>query len=459
MRSTAEALEQNKIKLSVEVDEDELRSALDETIRRLQKEVSVPGFRPGKVPRRLLEVRLGDKAIREELIRHAVPDYYAQAVEDAALDIIAVPAIDITAGEQEGPLSFDAVVEVRPKVAIPGYEGLQVTLDAPEASDEEVDAQIDRLRENFAELTEVDRPIKGGDVVTLDISGLRGDEIVEEMSSTDYVHELGRGMLVEGADEKLHGAKTGDIVEVAASDAPGGEAKIRLLVKQVREKVLPDADDAWASDASEFDTIAELRDDLRGRIGAVKRLQANVALRERAVEALAALVVDEVSETLVDEEALRMQHGLLHRLADRGIPLDQYLAATDQDAEQVVAELRRQAEGEVRADLALRALADAEGLEVTDDELADELSRAAEESGRPVREVARQIAEGAGLERLRSELRTSKAVAWLIGHVDVVDDHGQPIDQALLVGHESLPEQAGEGEADTTASTDEEGQA
>src|ERR1700733_5893842 len=270
MRSSAEVLEGNKVKLSVEVDEEELKSAVDETVRRLQREVNVPGFRPGKVPRRLLEARLGGKAIREEVIRHALPDYYAQAVEEAELDTIAAPEIDITAGEDDGPLAFDAVVEVRPRVSIAGYEGLVVTVPSPEATDEEVDAQIDRMREQFAELRDVGRPARDGDMVTVDVQATRNGEPVEELATSDFVYEVGTGMLADGADEVLRGAKAGDILQVDANESPGGAA-LKILVKQVREKLLPDADDEWASDASEFDTLAELRDHLRARTTAFKR--------------------------------------------------------------------------------------------------------------------------------------------------------------------------------------------
>lgn len=443
MRSSAEVLEGNRVKLTVEVDEEELSSAVDETLRRLQREVNVPGFRPGKVPRRLLELRLGGKAIREEVIRHAVPDYYAQAVEETALDIIATPKIDITSGEEDGPLAFDAIVEVRPKVAIPGYEGLQVTVSPPEPADREVEAQLDRLREQFAELSEVERPARDGDVVTLDVTAMRGDEVVEELSASDYVYEIGTNRLLEGADAKLRAAKAGDIVEVDAQEAPGGPAKVRLLVKLVREKVLPEATDEWASDASEFDTIAALRDDIRGRLTAYRRLQASLELREKVVEALSALVVDEMPETLVNEEADRLQHGLVHRLADGNVALEEYMAMRGISAEELVAELREQAATQVRADLALRALADSEKIEVSDDELTSEIARVAKESNRSTREMARQIAEGPGLERLRSELRNSKAVTWLIEHVDVVDEQGNPMDRALLLEHEGSSEEAG----------------
>lgn len=439
MRSSAEVLEGNKVKLSVEVDEDELEKAVSETVRRLQREVRVPGFRPGHVPRRLLEARLGPKAIREEVIRQSLPEYYAQAVEDAALDTIAAPEIDITAGEEDGPLSFDAVVEVRPKITLAGYEGLQVTLPAPAASEEEVEARVDRLREQFAELKEISRPARQGDVVTIDVSAARGGEPVEDLSTTDFVYEIGTGMVAPGVDEKLAGVRAGDIVEVEADDADGGPATLKVLVKLVREKVLPEADDEWAQEASEFETIDELRADVRQQLDQLRRMQANFVLRENAVTELAKLVDGEMPETLVAQELDRMQRGFLERLGERHVSLEQYLEATGQSGDDLTAELRTQAVDSVRQDLALRALADAEQIEVTDDDLATEITAYARSVGRPVDSTARQFAESGALERLRSEIRNSKAVSWLVDHVAVVDEQGNPMDRSLLTGQEGPP--------------------
>jgi trigger factor len=441
MRSTSEALEGNRVKLTVEVDEEELQSAVDDTFRRLAQEIRVPGFRPGKVPRRLLEVRLGSQAIREEVIRQALPDYYAQAVEEAALDTIAAPEIDITAGEDAGALAFDAVVEVRPKVSIAGYEGLVVTLTALDTTDEEIDARVDRLREQFAELNDVERPATDGDLVTVDIQGIRDGEPAEDLSADDFNYEVGTGGIIEGADEKLRGTKAGDIVEVDAPDLQGGPGQLRLLVKQVREKVLPDADDAWASDASEFDTIDELRADLGTRVSTLKKLEAQLVLRERAVEALAELVSDELPATLVAHEVEHVGNRLVQRLASQGVALQQYLEASGQDESDLQAELERQAEGQVRADLALRALADTEEITATDEELVGEIERMAAQSGRKARDVASRLAESGGLEQLRSEVRNSKAVAWLVEHVDIVDEQGKPVDRALLFESEGSSDQ------------------
>jgi trigger factor len=447
MRSTSEALEGNRVKLTVEVDEEELRTAVDETFRRLQKEVSVPGFRPGKVPRRLLEVRLGPQAIRAEVIRHALPDYYAQAVEEADLDTIAAPEIDITSGEEAGSLAFDAVVEVRPKVSIAGYQGLVVTIPPVEPTEEEVEARIDRLREQFAELAEVERPARDGDLVTVDVQGIRGGEVADGLSADDFVYEIGTGGIVEGADEELRGKKAGDIVEIEAPELQGGAGKLRLLVKQVREKVLPETNDEWASDASEFDTLEELRADLSGRLSSLKKLEAGLILRERAIEALGELVSEEMPATLVAAAAEQLRDALVHRLSDRGVTIEEYLSASGQDAEELAAELERQAAAQVRVDLALRALADAEGITVDDQDLAAEIERLAARTNQDARGLATRLARSGGLEQLRSEVRNSKAVDWLTASVELVDEQGAPMDRSLLL-------EATDSEAEPVAEAD-----
>ena len=433
MRSTSEALEGNRVKLTVEVDEEELRGAVDETFRRLQKEVSVPGFRPGKVPRRLLEVRLGAEAIRAEVIRHALPDYYAQAVEEADLDTIAAPEIDITSGENTGALAFDAVVEVRPKVSIAGYQGLVVTVPSLEPTELEIDARIDRLREQFAELNEVERPARDGDLVTVDVQGVRDGNVADGLSADDFVYEVGTGGIVDGADEALRGKKAGDIVEVDAPQLQGGAGKLRLLVKQVREKVLPEANDEWASDASEFDTLEELREDLANRLTRLKKLEARFIVRERAIEALAELVSDEMPATLVAVEAQATRDTLARRLAERGMTIDQYLETMSQAPEELAAEFERQAVSQVRVDLALRALADAEEIVVDDQDLAARIERLASETSQDARSLATRLARTGGLEQLRSDVRNEKAVEWLTDSLALVDEQGAPMDPTLFL--------------------------
>ena len=451
MRSTSEALEGNRVKLTVEIDEEELRGAVDETIRRLQKEVAVPGFRPGKVPRRLLEVRLGAEAIRAEVIRHALPDYYAQAVEEADIDTIAAPEIDITSGEDAGALAFDAVVEVRPKVSVAGYEGLVVTLPPLEPTDLEIAARVDRLREQFAQLSEVERPARDGDLVTVDVHGVRDGEVAEGLSADDFVYEVGTGGIADGADEQLRGKKAGDIVEIDAPQLKGGAGQLRLLVKQVREKVLPEANDEWASDASEFDTLEELRSHLADNLSSLKKLEARLFLRERVVEALAELVADEMPVTLVAGDVARAREALAHRLAERGLTIDEYLEASGQDPAELDAEFERQAVSQVRADLALRSLAEAEGIVVDDQDLAAQIERLASQTNQDARSLAARLARTGGLEQLRSDVRNEKAVAWLVNSVDIVDEQGAPMDRTLLLeAVDSEEEDANRADAEVT---------
>ena len=260
MRATAEPVEGNRVRLSVEVDESEVDQALDATVRRLSTQVRVPGFRPGKVPRQVLEARLGGAvALRQQALSDALPDLYARAVVDTEVDPIAAPEIDIKSGEDGGPVTFDAVVEIRPTVSIAGYGGLQVTLPGIEVSDEEITAQVDRLRDQSGELTSVSRAARDGDHVSIDLHGTR--QHGEDLHVEDYLYEVGSGAEIEGLDEQLRGAKTGDILEFSApvrtSDSEE-EAKIRVLVKDVKEKILPEATDEWAAEASEFDTLEAL---------------------------------------------------------------------------------------------------------------------------------------------------------------------------------------------------------
>jgi trigger factor len=457
MRTSAQPLEGNQVKLTVEVDEEDIRRAEDDTLRRLTREAQIPGFRPGKVPRRILEVRLGSKAIREEVLRDMLPRYYADAVEETELDVIAPPEIDVTAGEEAGPIAFDAVVEVRPKVSVVGYEGLVVTLPSPTPSSEDIDAQVDRLREQFAELNEVDRAAADGDLVTLDVHGSHDGEPAEGLTADDLVYEVGTGGIVAGIDERLRGTSVGDEFELDAEDAPGGPAHLKVYVKQVREKVLPDADDDFASDASEFETLAELRADLSTRMTEVRRLQANIALRERAVEALVELVLDEPPAVLVSEETERMVNDLVHRLSHQQASIEQYLEATGQAPDELIAELEEQAKKQVKADLALRALIEAEAIDVEEAEVDDEIVRIAEQEKQSPARVRSVLEQDGRISGLRSQMRSAKALTWLVEHVGIVDDEGNPMDRsALLLETPRTPDSpvpvASDGDTEETAS-------
>lgn len=435
MKATVEPLEGNKVKLSVEVDEQEFEEAVEAAFRKIAREVRIPGFRPGKAPRRVLEARLGKDVARQQALQDALPDYYADAVREHEVDVIAPPELDITDGADAGPVAFDAVVEVRPTIQVPGYGGLRVTIPAPEPTDEEVDAQIERLRSQFGELATVKRSAVDDDFVTIDIAGSSDGEPVEGLTADDYLYQVGSGAVVAEMDEQLRGAGVGDILEFEAphpADPEGDALTFRILVKEVKERVLPELDDAFAAEASEFDTLEELRADVVARMGQVKRAQAHAALREAVGEALIELVDVDVPEALVASELQDRVNDLAMRLQAQGVSIEQWLAGTGRSQEDFLAELRTAADKSAKVDLALRAVAEAEGLVADDDDLADEFAQVAERLQLEVDAVRQQFERAGQTQAIRSDIKKRKALEWLVETVEVVDEAGDPIDRGRL---------------------------
>jgi trigger factor len=435
MRATAEPVEGSKVRLSVEVDEAEIDRALEQTVRKLSREIRVPGFRPGKVPRQVLEARLGGVgSLRAEALREALPEFYAQAVADTDVDPISPPDIDITAGEEGGPVAFDAVVQVRPIVAIPGYAGLTVSVPSLEVKEDQIDAQVDRLRENDGELIVVTRPAIDKDNITINIhaNNPAGEEV---LGADDFLYEVGSGSVVPELDQELRGSKVGDVLAFRAA-LPGRDDEslgFSVLVKEVQEKRLPEPTAEWVSENSEFSTLEELRADLADKLKRVKLVQAQFAWRENAVDALTKLVSDEeIPEVLVDDEVGRRIHDLGHRLEEQRLSIDQFLAVTGRSAEDFLAEVRGDALNAVKADLALRALAEAEDLQIDEEEFDEQLNASAERLNVTPAQLRRDLDRSGRMAAVRSEQRKSKALTWLLDTVEVVDEDGNPVSRDEL---------------------------
>lgn len=499
MRATAEPVEGNRIRLSIEVDETEVDDALSATIRRLGRQVRIPGFRPGKVPRQVLEARLGGvAALRQQAINDILPDLYAQAVVETAVDPIAAPEIDVRGGDEAGPLTVDAVVEVRPVVSVAGYLGLQITVPDVTVGEDEVDRQIDRLRDNDGELVAVDRPVETGDYVTIDIhAGREGASGDDDLDVEDFVYEVGSDTGLPGLDDELLGASAGAVLtfvvpgsgseateggqeesgqgddevtedgdagtdaggsvagdedateaeavpatapvaDVADTGSSGGETGApgklvaQVTVKEVQQKILPEPTDEWAAEASEFSTLAELRRDLRDRLQRVKVAQLQMVLRERTTEAVVALVSEEPPESMVDAEVNERLHDLSHRLEERKMDVGEFLARSGRDEAGLIEELRAEARRAVLLDLALRALADAEAIEVSDDELRQVLVDMARQVGTSPEDLFSRLERAGRLPSVRSERRKAKALEWLEEHVELVDESGKVVARSDL---------------------------
>ena len=437
LTTSVEPLEGNKVRLRVAVPADEFERAVDAAFRKLARQVKIPGFRPGKAPRQLLEARLGGEVAREQALRDSVPDYYAQAVEAEDIDVIAAPEIDITDGEDSGDVAFDAVVEVRPVIELAGYDPLRVEIPIPDVNDEAVEAQVDALRERFADLEDKTGPLADGDYAQIDIKAYVHDEVVDALSATDYLYEVGSGGLVPKLDEELRGKRVGDILKFndqlpeRFADRAGEEVSFQVLIKETKRKILPEPTDEWASEVSEFDTVDALRDDARTRLALVAKVRAQMLVRDKVLDAVTQLVDTDLPDALVTSETERRLHDLMHRLEHEGATLPDYLAATGQDQNAFVNQVRESAADAVRADLALRAVVSQEHIEATEDDVDREVDRLAERLGAKPAKVRRDLERGGMFEAVRSDIARGKALQLLVDHADVVDESGNPVDLTL----------------------------
>ncbi len=439
-------MEGNRVKVSVDIEAEEFEEKLDEAFRKLAHQVRLPGFRPGKAPRRVLEARLGPQAARGEALSDAVPEYYAQAVQNHDVDVIAPPDIDITSGAEGGPVSFDAVVEIRPLITITGYDQLEVEVPNPEPDEEEINQQVDQLRKQFGELAPVARPAIDGDNVTIDIYGSYNGEEVEGLTVDDYAYEVGQGAVVPEIDEQLRGSKAGDILEFNAQHPDPDEdglLRFRILVKDVQETVLPDFDDEFAQEASEFDTVDELRADISRNIARAKRANAMNSLGLQVGEQLAGLVADDIPEALVDAEVQHRLRTLQMRLGSQGIEIDAYLEAIGQTGEELVEALREPALQEAKTDLALRAVAVAESIEATDEDMDFELAMLAAQVGQTVDELKSSVFadDESRLRGVRLDAQMRKTREWVLERVEIRDPDGNLIERSSLDldGESELP--------------------
>ena len=430
MKSTVEALEGNKVKLSVEIDEQEFESAIDAAFKKIAREVRIPGFRPGKAPRRVLESHIGAEAGRAQALNDALPEYYSDAVVANEVDVIAPPEIDITDGQESGIIKFEAIVEVRPVITLSGYADMAVEIPAPTPSDDEIDAQLDRFRSQYGDLEVVERAADSGDFVTIDIEGSQNDEVLEGLVASAYLYEVGSAGIVPELDEQLMGAAAGDTRSFGAPHPNGDEEDplhFEVTVTEVKAKVLPELNDEFAAQASEFETMAEWRDDLVTRMTEVRKAQSQMIVREKIGEALAELVTDELPEPLVAAEMNERLQDMAMRLQAQGLSLEQWLQFSGTDTEQFLDDLKTTADRSARVDLALRAIALAESIEVLEEDLDIEFEAVAARVQQKSDVVRTQLTEAGHLPALKTDISKRKALDWLTESVRISDEAGNSI--------------------------------
>lgn len=434
MRATTTTLENNRVKLVVEVDEPEMEKAIDTAATKLSKQVSIKGFRKGKVPKNVLMAHLGGPSVlRSEAIRDSIPDFYAHAVADTLIDPISQPDINITSGEEEGELVFEVDVEVRPEVYLSGQNELRVTIPSPVVTDQEVNAQIDRFRETDATLQDVERPIVTGDLVTMDVHVQQIATDEDPLDMSDFMYTVGSGTITDGVDDLIVGMKSGEELKLNGNVGNGVVATYELKLKKVQERELPELSDEWVQENTEWQSDEEMRDAILSQMRKMRIVEAQRSQRDAVLMALSDLVSEDVvPDALIQDETNERLHDLGHRLEQQKLNLETFLQVTNQSSDQLLETLRADALRAVRVDLALRALVKAEDLEPTDDEIDKELETTAASMNVTAELLRTNLRDTGRVITFRAEVAKMKASRWLTDNVTYVDPEGVEIDRALL---------------------------
>jgi len=441
MQPTVKELPGSRVEVEVEVPAEDVKRAVDRAARALARDMRMPGFRKGKAPPSLVIQRVGFAAVLQEAIQEALPEWYERALLGSGIAPVGDPKLEIVSTpEDEGePLAFKFEIGVRPQAKLGEYKGLEVGREEAEAPAEMVEREVERIRESFARLEPVERAANEGDVLLIDFEGLVDGKAFEGGKATDYLLELGGGQLIEGFEEQLAGASGGETrtVEVGfpedyqAEQLAGQDAVFTVEVKEVREKVLPELDDDFAAEASEFDTIDELREDIAERLAEALDRRAEQDFRAAAVEAAAAGAKVELPEDLATARAAERWERVERQLAAGGMSGEAYLQAQGKTREQVIDESRPDAEAELKREAVLAAVAEAEGIEVTEEEMVEALAHTAEHERTTPQKLLKRLRESGRDAMVREDIRFRRAI-------DLLAEAAVPIAKERAEARESI---------------------
>lgn len=429
VKTTTTELEDSRVRLTVEVEPAAVEREVHNAARELARDMRVPGFRKGKVPPPVVIQRVGRQAVLQEAVQHALGDWYEQAVGESGLSTVGEPNLDLDELPERGsPLKFSVEVGVRPRAKLGNYRGLEVGRRDPEVPQEKIDAEIDRLRDSVATLEAVERPAQEGDFLVCDFVGKVDGEPFEGGEARGYLIELGSGRLVEGFEQQLIGSSAGDELTVTITfpqehqpeHLAGKEAVFDTTVREVKEKRIPEANDEFASEASGFETLAELRSDIEEGLRKSEEQQIDTEFREAAIDAAAAASQIEVPDDLVQAKGRQMWQQTAQQLRNQGIAPERYLQMIGKDEDQLVEESRSEAEQVLRRESVLEAIADAEGIEVTEQDLLEALrdassgSNGAEPSEKQLKKSLARAREQGREKLLRQEIALRKAADLVV---------------------------------------------
>jgi trigger factor len=436
VKTDVEELSPTRVRLTVEVPFEELKPNLDHAYREVGRQVRVPGFRPGRVPPRVIDQRVGREAVLEHAVNDAVPELYGKAMQEHEMFALGQPEVEITKLDDGKELTFTAEVDVRPKFDLPDIDGLPVTVDDADVADEQVDEYLGALRERFASLKGTDRPVEAGDYVSIDLSASVDGSPVEDAQASGLSYEVGSGNMLDGLDEALPGMSSGDTAtfrtELAGGQYAGQEADVTVTVHSVKVKELPELDDEFAQAASEFDTLDELRSATTAQLSAMRRGSQAEQARERSLDAVLGQLDLPLPENLVREEIDLRERSLADRLRRSGLDRPAYLEAAGTTEEELAEQFDTDARRSVKAGFVLDKLAQAEELGVDQSELSAYVTEQAYRMGVAPDRLAKELTDRNQLGSVVNDILRSKAMTLLADRAAIKDESGRTVDLAAL---------------------------
>lgn len=422
MSLQVENLEHNMVKVTIEVDAAKLDAAITKAYNKKKNQFNIPGFRKGKAPQKFIEKAYGVEIFYEDAANILIPDAYAEEMKECDLDIVSRPEIDVVQLEKGKPFIFTAELAVKPEVTLGDYKGIEVPKTRVTVKKEEVEEELKKVQEqNAREITIEDRAVKDGDILTIDYSGSVDGEKFEGGTAKDQTLVIGSGAFIPGFEEQLIGKELNEETainvtfpeEYHAPDLAGKEAVFEVKIKAIKEKELPELDDEFASEVSEFETLEEYKADIKEKIRADKKAQAKTERENKIVDTAVENASMDIPEAMIEEQVQQMTEEFAQRLSYQGLNLEQYLQFTGMDAQKFADDIKPQAVKRIETRLVLEAIVKAENIEASEDDFKAELEKMAEMYQMEAEQLEKMI-QGSQKDQMMDDIAVQKAVDFLV---------------------------------------------
>ncbi|MDI6816798.1 MAG: trigger factor [Actinomycetota bacterium] len=431
MKTEIEKLEErNTVLLTVEVPVDTFERAIDEAYKKISSQVVIPGFRKGKIPKTIIDSRVGRESVQEEALQSSLPRYYVEALQDAGLDPVDQPEVDIVQVGDDIPLKFTAKVKIKPEVKLGEYKGIELAKPSIEASEEEVDEQIEAIRNNFANLEPIeDRAVQNGDYALINFDGFIDGQPFDGGSAEDYLLEIGSGTFIPGFEEQIVGVKKGEAKDVivtfpkdyGSEQLAGKEAVFKILLKEIKEKKLQELNDDFAKQVG-FDTLDELKSDVKKKISEVKAKNVDAEVRGSAVDIVTDAAEVELHDVMVEQELDTMVEDFEEEVKRQGVELNQYLEMVSSSIEELRAEWNERAHHRVKSRLVLDSIATLEKIEAGAEDIDNEIRKVSAATGRDFEEVKQIFMMQGNIGTLATRIKLAKTIDWLVEQAKIKTD-------------------------------------